>query len=594
MGCFKLKTALPGLVSVFAATSLFANDQLVDDVKDGNNQNAFEQYWYYYDDNTAPKPDDRHQAAPDSKPSEIHVPSTEKDRNWGASDDHKIKDYTFQSGTEENGNKAAILPFTLGDMWPAPEPATWDLSPYVGMGTMLAPEGEKVDLSKITGFKFRIRSSKETFKVSFKVNQLGIEKDSTAGHYEYIIAEVTPEWEEYTVEVPAQLEQPSWAAADKRKRDLQLDSITKLAWHIESTEEGLSDTLWVDDIYVLGYTYISPFMWADTLSDLSKKGSADGKLADFDGNDPSFSKLVNKWFYGYNDKDINGDSKVIAGATEDDSGRLKLEYTDNTGAGGEGKGPQVKFSIGKTVLEDGKTDSVQGFIGIGVNLYDSSASEYFDASAKGFTHIYFQYMLAGDLTKASVEISDYWDVGDAKDPNRKDTRGSGIVYFRDVPATNGKWYAVHIPLDSLKVHDTWKGYTEKAFDKTKLAKFQIKVQGAKDAGGILGIDNIYFTNGSTPVLKTKSAFKTSPLAATYRNGKINVSWSGKTVFANGKISLVNAKGAVMQSKTINNANSLSETFAAKKLAAGVYFVNVNGADAQGKAVTMQTSLNVVK
>jgi len=591
MGCFKRKTELLGLVSVIAATSLFANKQLVDDLEDGNNQNVFEQYWYYYDDNTAPREDDRHQAGPDTKPSEIHVPFTEKDRNWGSSDDHKIKDYTFVTGTEENGNKAAILPFTLGEEWPAVT-GKYDLKPYVGMGTMLVRDGGKIDLSEITKITFNIRSSSETFDVSFKLNQLGIELDSTAGHYEYIISDVNPEWQTVVVNIPGDVAQPDWAAADERERELQLDSITKLSWHIESKVEELSDTLWVDDIYIEPYTFISPFMWADTLSKLNEVGDAKGKLSDFEGNNPSYSALVKKYFYAYNDTEIKGNSKVLAGATEDDSGRLSLDYEDKTGAGGKGKAPTVRFRLGDAVKQN--NENVEGFIGIGVNLYDSAKSEYFNAKEKGFTHIYFQYSLAGDLPKATVEISDYWDVGDADDPDRKDTRGSGIVYFRDVPATAGKWYAVHIPLDELKVHEEWNGYTEKAFDKTKLAKFQVKVQGSKDKGGVLAIDNIYFTDGTTPVLKPRTALTTSPLAAVYRNGKINVNWSGKTAFANGKVSLVNAKGAVIQSKVINNTNSFAETFAATKLASGVYFVNVNGVDAQGKSITLKTTLNVVK
>lgn len=594
MGCFKLKTALCGLVSVFAATSLFAVDQLVDDNEDGTNANEFEQYWYYYDDNTAPKADDRHQAAPTTKPSEIHVPFTEKPRNWGPSDDHIIKDYKFQYATEANGNKAAILPFTLGELWPAPAPATWKLSPYVGVGTMLAPDGGLVNLSTITGFKFKIRSSTESFKVSFKVNQLGIELDSTAGHYEYIIPEVTPSWEEYTVLVPSQLEQPAWAAADSRARDLQLDSITKIAWHIESSDEGLSDTLWIDDIYVLGYTFISPYMTVDTSYSLTPMPADIGMLANFEGNNPSFSKLAKKYFYAYNDKDINGNSTVLAGATEDTSGRLTLEFNDGTGSDGVGKAPQIMFSLGNAVLQPGTVDSVRGFVGIGVNLYDSATSVYFDALSLGFTHVYFQYKLAGDLKKATVEISDYWDVGDAADPTRKDTRGSGIVYFRDVPATNGEWVSVHIPLSEFRVHSDWQGYVEKPFELSKLAKFQIKVQGSIDKGGILGIDNIYFTNGTVPVLKVKSKFTTSPLAAAYRNGKISVSWNGKTALTNGKISLVDAKGAVVQSKILNKVNAVSEKFSAEKIASGVYFVKLNGVDAQGKTVTMQSSLNVVK
>ena len=91
-----------------------------------------------------------------------------------------------------------------------------------------------------------------------------------------------------------------------------------------------------------------------------------------------------------------------------------------------------------------------------------------------------------------MELRDINDVGDADNPNRKELRGPGIVYFRNLPATGGVWRKVLIPFDSLVIHDEWEGYNPIPLDKNNLAKIQWKVQGGQGTSGLYAIDNIYF------------------------------------------------------------------------------------------------------
>ncbi|HEX3019664.1 MAG TPA: carbohydrate binding domain-containing protein [Chitinispirillaceae bacterium] len=601
MGCFKFKRALFGLVTVCAAASLFAEDALLDNNDDGTNENEFEYYWYYYDDNTGCGKDDRSVRAPDDAKADASTiqcskvkENVERHFEGNADDKYMIKQYTFECGEDPTTkNRYATMPFKLGKGWKVEYPTySYTAAPYVGLGTMLCGDGKSLDLSKATGFKFDIRSHVTTdLVVKFKVQQLDIEKDSTFGYYEYTIADVGPEWKTKTV-LFTDLAQPDWAT-DERERDWTPDALTKLGWHIELADGELVDTLDVDNVYVLDYTFVSPKMWTETAEMGIGYKDTVGVFEKADNR--AYSKLVKQYWYAYNDCEIKGESKVDEEYAKQDetTKRLTLQWKDGTGANEKGYGAALKYTLGPAVMQH-DTVKVKGFVGIGVNLYDSAKSEYFNAEEKGIKAVYFNYMTDGDLAYATMEVSDVNDVPDAENPTRKDSRGSGIVHFRNIPNTKGQWRAVEIPFDKLVEMTDWQGYKEIPLDLTKLAKLQFKVQGAENAGGFLFIDNVMFSDGKTSVRNINSRSVVSPFTASYRNGKLNINWTGKTAIAEGKISLIDAKGCVVQSSSIAKASKVSDRISVSNLASGVYMVKLIGKDVNGKTVSMQSSVNLIK
>ncbi len=591
MGIFKLKTVLLGLSSVLAATSLVAADAVVDD-EFAENQNEFGYYWYYYDDNTGVGKNDRPQAAPTSTPSVIDVKYTDSTRQafGDASDTYKIKSYTFTPGSEE-GNGYASMPFTMGSTWKA---SYGTAQPFVGIGTMIADNGKTIDLTGATSVKFKIRSHTGDLTVRFKIQTKEIDEISEVkgsllkgdefGYYGAPVT-VSTSWNDVEVKV-TDLELPgTWA----REIPFNIKSATKLAWEVqkEANPTAEKDTLDIDEVTIVGYTFVDPTFW---YKEASKTIPSGAEFATFD-KAPYNETPMKMYWYAYNDSEIEGNSEVTAGAVKDEeTKRLSLEVTE--GSGSEGQGALLEYQLGKAVMQG--ANSVQGFIGLGVNVYDSAKVRYWDAKAANAKSIYFHYVTDGDAKMVTLEISDKNDVGDADNPTRKDSRGSGIVYYINLPATEGVWKAVDIPFESLVYHEGWSGSKFIAFDQTALAKIQWKVQGKEGLSGKFAVDNVYFPGASLPVKVGKIAAKTSPFHVSYLNGNVNINWNNNVAFTNGKISLVNFRGAVVSSASIAKSSKVAASFSAKTLPSGMYFVNFSGIDASGKSVAKQASISIVR
>ncbi len=585
MGRFKFNRALFGLTTVTAAVSIFAADQLLDDHSDGTNENEFEKYWYYYDDFAGTKDDDRPAAGPTTTPSEIKVPYKEKEIELDNGNKHTMKDYTFTLDSLD-GNKFATMPFKYGEQWTA---SYGKASPFVGLGTGLA--SDRIDLTGATGVRFKMRSRGEPLTVTFQVETKTIlERKSFDYHGKDLTA--TEEWETFEV-LFSSLEQPGWTTK-ANTMDLDLTDVVQLAWQVHGEKNDVTEgVLDVDDVEIMNYTWKNPAMWYNT-APMDDTGSL--KMFSNFEKAPKNQSVLGTYWYAYDDGLINGNSVVLEGAEKNETTKLlNLKFEDGTGPGDEGTAPLLNFKLGKTIVREEDAVRIQAFVGIGVNVYDSASSEYFDASNQ--KAIYFHYKTAGAVKKATMEISDSNDVADADHPNRKEKRGSGVVWYRDLPNTNEEWKAVKIPLDSLVAHQDWDVYKHIPLVKSALAKIQFKVQGAEGTEGFISVDNIYFTdriNGSSPVKPTAFKAGVSPLNASFRNGKISINWAGKSTISEGKISLIDAKGCVVQSSSITKTSKISDRISANTLASGIYIVRLSGVDTNGKAVSMQTSLNVIK
>lgn len=602
-----LKTTFAGMAIFLAASLLFA-DAIVDKDFD-DNQNEFEYYWYYYDDNSGVGPNDRPQLFPDLTPTIVNVDYTEVPRNGyngeDPSDTWKVKKYKFTTG-EHLGKKCAILPFTFGDAWEADYCSAGKACamPFVGIGTMLNKEWAGLDITGAKKLHFSAKSAQNTLTdVTFKIETLDINEfaykpgdqmtGKEFGYFGKIIEISNTEWVDYSVDIPDDLSIPTWA----EKFDFDIKNCTKLAWEIKGDGEITGDTVFIADVYFTGeYEFVSPSMWMPTVETRPNANM----FSTFQGNVPQGSP-IGTWWYAYNDVEIGGTSTVApSSATKDEeTGRLLINFTEGTGFNDQGTGAALDYTFGPAVMKQ-DTIPILGFVGIGVNLYDSTAGTYFNADSAGVTDVFFEYMTDAGAKYVTLEVSDFHDVGDINDPTRKDSRGSGVVHYRNFPPTGGTWRRVQIPLDSLVTHDSWEGYTEIALDKTRLAKLQWKVQGGDKIAGYYAIDNVALPAGSFDVTPdavstpAASMAKSGAFNAVYKKGTVNVNWTGATKLAKGTVHLVNTRGAVVASVNVAANSSFASKLSAANIAAGMYFVSLEGTDVNGKTVASRTVMNIVK
>jgi hypothetical protein len=615
MVSLNLKRALFGLaiLILMSAPSLRAAGQkaLVDDFEGGTNQNNFENYWYYYDDNGGTKADDRPTAAKDSTPTIINVPYGYKPRHAAgvATDTFKLKDYQFLI-KQDGSNKYGVLPFTFGTKWKA---TGYTANPFCGIGTELAPDGKSLSLAGATAVTFKLRSHVNPLQVNFRIETMDIIRDSSFAYY-FAAQAVTTTWTTFTVQLPAGLAQPTWAK-DAQVKPFDQTACAKLSWecHGEFNPGVKIDTLDIDDISIADFKFVSPSVWTK----VATARPTTGLFSTFEVAPKNATPLSNCYWYSYDDHEIAGNSTVSAGATKDvTTGLLTLDLNQTgTGFGNAGTGAAVQLTFGKTVRQanaPGDTVNVQGFIGIGFNTYDSSGAIYFNSQTgklganSGGTgkadSIYFEYLADGDYKYLTLEVSDFNDVADKTNPTRKDTRGSGIRWYRNLPMTGPtSWSRVCIPFDSLVAHDTWKGYKAIPLDKTQLAKIQFKAQGVEGKGGTIMIDNVFFPGitfpGVQPISVKNSAIsavQASAFRAFYSNGVVRVDWKPTAGFNNGKISLIDSKGAIVKNDRVASASALSLDVSAEKLPAGLYFVQLNGNDISGKAITQRSAVTILK
>jgi hypothetical protein len=305
---------------------------------------------------------------------------------------------------------------------------------------------------------------------------------------------------------------------------------------------------------------------------------------------------LNTSWYVFDDRGYGGNSTVSDNFAEFDStsGLWNIRFIDSIGAPDfTGRSVALEYDLGPPIPKD--TISILGFVGIGCNLYDSAKVEYWDATAAGATSVFFEYFTDAGAKFVTLELSDINDVGDADNPDRKDSRGSGIVYYRNFPATNGVWRKVMIPFDSLLTHDTWEGYTHIDLDKANLGRIQWKVAGAEGTSGFYAIDNIYFPNATFGVcVNAPEAVKAVPAGfrAVYNNGRVRVTWDGAVKLTSGRVSLINTRGAVVATSVMGKSGSAN--LVTERLAAGLYFASLSGVDADGKAVTSRAEINIVR
>jgi hypothetical protein len=607
---FKIMKACLGLAIVLKASTLLAQNSLVDDFSGGTDENLFENYWYYYDDNGGTKAEDRPQNAPTSTPSIINVPYGTKHRHASnnPNDTFLLKEYRFLI-KEEPGNKYGCMPFTYGDKW-KPSYTAW---PFVGIGTELAPDGKFIDLTGATEITFKLRSHVNDLTVNFRIETMDIIRDSSFAYFNSAIAVPKGAWKECSVLIPTDLIQPAWTSSEQKKASFLQTQAAKLAWevHGEFNNSVTSDTLDVDDIVIKNFTFVSPTIWTKT----ALARPATGLFSNFDVT-PRSSTPFSTFWYAYDDHDIAGNSLITQGAQIDTvSKSLGLDFQPGRGFCNAGYGPAIQMKIGKTIRKAngiGDTSNVRGFVGIGLCTYDSAGAVYFNSATGKMGNLpqsttggsanslYFEYLADGDFKYLTLEVLDKNDVPDKSAIARKETRGSGIAWYRNFPMTGpNAWRRVEIPLDSLITHSTWKGYKDIPLDKANLAKIQFKVQGAENNAGVIQIDNVFFPGIDFGLKEgVKNALvrtgQQSAFRALYCNKMVRVEWQAVADFKRGKLSLIDLKGVTVKTISFTQASKRALDISAQRLIAGLYFVQLNGTDAADKVVQRRTTVTLLK
>ncbi len=616
MGLVKTKKTLAGLTFICAATLLFA-DQVIDTTFD-DNEHDLEQYWYYYDDNAMVGPDDRPQLYPEKRPSVIDVAYTEHERQSRPGDDWLIKEYEFRTDVSD-GKPCAMMPFTLGESWDvAYRNYSYTAMPYCGLGAQLAPEGESLDLTGVESIRFSIKSRVQDLEVKFKVQILAMDEHSNKaldeewkggefGYHEYTCSTTAEQWTSVSVYIGGppeenEIQQPQWVfdtGDEAGIMDFDITQCTKLVWEVVG-EERLVDTLDIADVRLIGGGYPGDL----EIPYAPPECCCFGDFEQFPYNE---SPLGTYW-YAYSDVPYGGASSVDEeyAIGNDVAGLLNLQFIEGNGAYGT-RAPALQYQLGPTFQMDGY--NTRGFVGIGCDLYDSLSVEYWDAASLGVDGIYFEYKKEGD-EGLIFEILDYHDVGDADNPERKDSRGSGLYHYRYLPSTDGEWRRAWIPFDGLTVNFDWEGFVDIPLDLTRLAKIRWKAEGDQGEQGLFAVDNVVFPMeynpsdrlrrgggcyypGASAGMNNRPAIQSRTIRADYRRCGIIVNLCEMRNLAAGKISLVNTRGELIRSVSLS-AGVESVTVPAGSLSAGVYFIRLHATTHDEKRIERQTRVNVVK
>lgn len=328
-----------------------------------------------------------------------------------------------------------------------------------------------------------------------------------------------------------------------------------------------------------------------------------GEFATFDRLNPTETPLGTNW-YVYSDRQIGGTSDITKGVANQNNGRYELQFNPKTGSSDTTQGAAIDLTIGPTITQDSIT--MQGYAGIGCNLYDSAKCTYWNAQNAQAQSIYFHYSADTDCPYVTFEVSDFDDVADANRPTNKDVRGPGVVWYINLPKTGGNWKAVQIPFSKLLCHGDWPGAKDIPLDITRLAKVQWKIQGSNGSGGVIAIDNVFFPQtvpqsscpcvpGTTVAKHSLHSVKPSAVFnVQFLSGNMHISFNNNAAIKHGTISFFNAKGSLILSNSFANSNNFTTTLPDKKFLSGVYFVKMNAVDVNGRKVIAQSSVSIVR
>jgi hypothetical protein len=522
---------------------------------------------------------------------------------------------------------------------------------FVGIGTTLSPfENRTIDLSGAASVRFWARAS-EALSVRFFVEQEDIKKD---GAFYGRILNITTSWASYIVHMTADtagggMMQPGWTAPSEQdlQMPLNLSVATRIAWQIQAGPSGgwISEAdipnavgeryqFYLNDIEVLGYNFVPHDMCMSCVGkDRIENGSK--PFSDFIAPDLPHSpsgdavNVLNWYWYAYDDNNVQGlggvtgNSNIIGdvdvGGIDCDNEYLMegqcalIVVEDNDGGNFVG----IQFEMGRSLqLNDPDVGVVtmNPFVGIGTNLYADTATvaanlNFFNAESEGVEGLYFEYRTFG-VSALTFEVQDQYDVPEAGQPLGSPTvRPETAIWYINLPGNaegNADWQKATVPFRVLTTHTEWDGVrawstqnpTLAALQKNALAKFQFKIEGTENDVGGFYIRNAYFLDATgSKIARVATGNRTAPgLRATYNRGVVAVNWNAASTVASGKVSLVNTRGRVISSAPIANisGNRITANLGSGTIPTGMYFVRIDARDMNGKRVTQQIPMSIVK
>jgi hypothetical protein len=103
------------------------------------------------------------------------------------------------------------------------------------------------------------------------------------------------------------------------------------------------------------------------------------------------------------------------------------------------------------------------------------------------------------------------------------------------------------------------------------------------------------STGGSSVKLLGSAAKVPGLRVSYAKNRVSVNWSADSRISGGTVSLINVKGATLSTAYIKaNSGKVSVKLGTVGVPTGMYFVQINAVDLNGKKIVRQSAVSIVK
>jgi len=540
----------------------------------------------------------------------------------------------------------------------------YSINPEAGMGLLLSakaggdnPQGIGEGFEKVTEIKWRMKLSAEIKQIRFKIettktskkpaaeNAFGkVFENTTPGQWMTCSVKLTPVASGCETLVGKPADGPPWADGDANKPwgkggvfdvtkckvgDLTLadyfgggykydgKEATKIAWQVATggmmplNSSLTAGEVWVDKVEIVGFDYTAPDICKSCVGAPTVAApSGAWKLSDLEPGSTDFAELaqnaIGQYWYYYNDVQIGGTSDATGGIKEDEYSPTgySLDIADNGKGYNSTNGAWISYQLGNAVEKDGNT--VAAFVGLGTEVFHcpgdpDAAKVLYNAGSDAGAGVYFLY-------RTNFDDKGYLSF-EAHDEYAYNNPDGGEVYGVRLPGTKGDWKSATIKFSDMKL-PSWapkdRTGTKEPFDKSKIAKFQFKVDGVQS--GDFAIDNLYIKGTESPKGNCKPSevppagvkyygkkAAAAGLRATYSRGMIGVNWNSAANIANGKVALVNTKGRVVASAPVSAVGSkITAKLGTGNIPTGMYFVRVTAKDVNGKRIVQQTPVSIVK
>lgn len=573
-GAWLLTGALAAALSAHGAATAVS---VLDDFEAASNQNKFQGYSYFYAD------------AADKGTSQVLSSKA------GASATELLVDGTKSFDAGNGSTKSLLLDFKYGATKPVSCGGTCEYGQMVGFGTQLiagtdpiggATAGKTLDMTGATAITFSAKAS-VTMKVRVEITTTDVTD------YGFHRGEVTvgTTWGDQVVMLNPGLggiNQPTWALPVP----FNPAKVQKLQFQVSADDNPTltQGKLWLDDIKVVGYTWVPP---SACIPCVTAQANVTGALlsnlepdATVTPARPANQNAAGGFWFVYNDvgsRTVTTQSEyseIFQGVDLTDPKAPLFQVSPDKGAAG-GPGAYIKFTLGPSYTEAAGTAPIMPFVGLGTKTSD--ALETMAWNATGSTGIAFDYKTDAASTFKYVRL-------EVKTKQTDLGTNPGVVHSVQVPATGGVWKTANIPWNKFSLPD-WDEVPNKLapIQTSSIVKLQWAVQDAPGTTGDLAIDNVKVPGLTNFVSGIRSAARKEARGLKMHTaaGRLDVSFDLPSGVRDAKVSLVDMKGAVVASRSLVGKGSIQASLDTRNLRSGVYSLQVSHGDVvRSAAVTL--------